>query len=414
MAWRGAVRASVALPKVFRVANRSLDPDSLLGVVDFRAFFETLRLRWWVIPAVVAIAVGFLWAQESDLNSQPGSYFVSRTYEARDQTAILASVGIDPVSVRAFPDANNQLLILKSAMVREEIATKLGNDATVTVARSRPTFTLIETLESDTTSSFVFQSAGVPTYSFSCTEPAKADCESAIDAYVEKAAEIRSESLAAGLADLRGVLVDVQAKTNDASIAAKLVAIDALVERLDTPFAQVSTYEEAIGSTLKTVRRPTYTFGVIAGLLIAFLILLQLTYSDSRVRSLRQLARSVGDDALLGVVSRKVNPVSDRRVAVSLHRALGLASSATLRFLPLRHEMTDTTTVSRLAEMSGASHDVSRPFSELGVPELTTTDRATVDVIVVQRHRDLRKDATEALAALRRSGRPVAGVLLVD
>jgi len=144
------------------------------------------------------------------------------------------------------------------------------------------------------------------------------------------------------------------------------------------------------------------------------LILLQLTYSDSRVRSLRQLVRSVGEDALLGAVSRKANPVSERRVAVSLHRALGLASSATLRFLPLRHEMTDTTTVSRLAEMSGASHDVSRPFSELGVPELTTTDRDTVDVIVVQRHRDLRKDATEALAALRRSGRPVAGVLLVD
>ena len=396
------------------VANRSLDPDSLLGVVDFRAFFETLRLRWWVIPAVVAVAVGFLWAQESDLSSQPGSYLITRTYEARDQTAILASVGIDPVSVRAFPDANNQLLILQSAAVRKEIATKLGIDATVTVARSRPTFTLIDTLESDATSSFVFQSAGVPTYSFSCTEPTKADCESAIDAYVEKAAEIRSESLAAGLADLREVLVDVQAETSDASIVAKLVAIDALVNRLDTPFAQVSTYEEALGPRIDGGQRPTYTFGIAAGLLMAFLILLQLTYSDSRVRSLRQLARSVGDDALLGVVSRKSNPVSQRRVALSLHRALGIASATNLRFLPLRHEMGDTTTVSQLAEMSGASHEVSRPFAELGVPELTATARATVDVIVVQRHRDLRKDAAEALAALRRSSRPVAGVLLVD
>ena len=414
MAWRGAVRASVALPKVFRVANRSLDPDSLLGVVDFRAFFETLRLRWWVIPAVVAVAVGFLWAQESDLNSQPSSYYISHTYEARDQTAILASVGIDPVSVRAFPDANNQLLILQSDAVREEIATKLGKDARVTVVRSRPTFTLIDTLESDATSSFVFQSAGVPTYSFSCTEPAKADCESAINAYVGKAAEIRSESLAAGLADLREVLVDVQAETSDTSIAAKLAAIDALVERLNTPLVQVSTYEEALGPIIDGGQRPTYTFGVITGLLIAFLILLQLAYSDSRVRSLRQLVRSVGEDALLGFVSRKANPVSERRVAVSLHRSLGLATATTLRFLPLRHDMSDTTTVTRLAEMSGASHDVSRPFSELGVPELTTTDRATVDVIVVQRHRDLRKDAAEALAALRRSGRPVGGVLLVD
>jgi Mrp family chromosome partitioning ATPase len=50
----------------------------------------------------------------------------------------------------------------------------------------------------------------------------------------------------------------------------------------------------------------------------------------------------------------------------------------------------------------------------LGVPELAGGASATVDVIVVRRHRDLRKDAAEALAALRRSGRPVAGVLLVD
>jgi hypothetical protein len=396
------------------VADRSLDPDGLLGTVDFRAFFETLRLRWWVIPAVVAVAVGFLWAQESDLRTQPGSYFILRTYEARDSSAVLASVGVDPVSVRAFPDANNQLLILQGAAVRDEIAAELGNDAIVTVARSKPSFSLIDTLESDATSSFVFQSAGVPTYSFSCTEPVKADCESAIEAYVAKASDIRRDALTAGLNDLRAVLVDVQSKTNDASLPAKIAAIDALLERVDTPLVQISAYEEAIGPTIASVRRPTYTFGVVAGLLIAFLILLQLTYSDSRVRSLRQLARSVGDDALLGVVSQKSNPIGERRVAVSLHRALALASAGTLRFLPLRDEMTDTTTVSRLAEMAGASHDVSRPFAELGVPELAGGTSATVDVIVVRRHRDLRRDAAEALAALRRSGRPLAGVLLVD
>jgi hypothetical protein len=396
------------------VADRSLDPDGLLGTVDFRAFFETLRLRWWVIPAVVAVAVGFLWAQESDLRTQPGSYFISRTYEARDSSAVLASVGVDPVSVRAFPDANNQLLILQGAAVREEIATELGNDAIVTVARSKPSFSLIDTLESDATSSFVFQSAGVPTYSFSCTEPVKADCESAIEAYVAKASDIRRDALTAGLNDLRAVLVDVQSKTNDASLPAKIAAIDALLERVDTALVQISAYEEAIGPTIASVRRPTYTFGVVAGLLIAFLILLQLTYSDSRVRSLRQLARSVGDDALLGVVSQKSDPIGERRVAVSLHRALALASAGTLRFLPLRDEMTDTTAVSRLAAMSGASHDVSRPFAELGVPELAGGTSATVDVIVVRRHRDLRRDAAEALAALRRSGRPLAGVLLVD
>ncbi|MFM7081936.1 MAG: hypothetical protein ACKOYI_08275, partial [Actinomycetota bacterium] len=122
-----------------------------------------------MIPAVLAVAVGLLWAQESDLRTEPASYFVSRTYEARDPTAVLASVGIDPVSVRAFPDVNNQILILQSGEIRSEVSRLIGEDIPVTIVRNRPTFSLIDTLESDGQSSFIFQSAGVPTYSFSCT-----------------------------------------------------------------------------------------------------------------------------------------------------------------------------------------------------------------------------------------------------
>ncbi|MFZ9109666.1 MAG: hypothetical protein ACO21F_07245, partial [Ilumatobacteraceae bacterium] len=57
---------------------------SLMAGVDLPAFWETLKLRWWVIPAVIAVAVGFLWVQESDLQTEPGSYYISETYEARD------------------------------------------------------------------------------------------------------------------------------------------------------------------------------------------------------------------------------------------------------------------------------------------------------------------------------------------
>ncbi|MEY3362973.1 MAG: hypothetical protein RLZZ538_516, partial [Actinomycetota bacterium] len=81
------------------MVNQQKDSDfSLLAGVDLPGFWETLKLRWWVIPVVVTVAVGFLWAQESDLRTNPGSYYISETYEARDPTAVLASVGIDPVS----------------------------------------------------------------------------------------------------------------------------------------------------------------------------------------------------------------------------------------------------------------------------------------------------------------------------
>ena len=391
--------------------------DNDLGVlagIDLPGFWETLKLRWWVIPAVVGVAVAFLWAQESDLRSEPGSYLVSRTYEARDSTAVLASVGIDPVSVRAFPDANNQLLVLQSADVRAEIAAELGRDVAVSVTRSRPSFTLIDTLESDGKSSFVFQSAGVPTYTFSCNEPTKSSCEAAIDAYVAKAAAIRKDALAAGLNDLQAVLAEVQRSAPNDSVATQIAAIDVLLSRLDTPLRQISAYEEAIGATIASVRRPTYTFGVSAGLLIALLILLQLTYTDSRVRSTRQLVRLTGSQQFIGHIARTSNTVRDRRAAVSLHHASASLTSPQLRFLPLRNVLSDTAALQRVAEVASIPATFSPPFSELSVSELTRVSTNEIDVIVVRRNRDLRKDVIEVVAALANSGRSVAGVLLID
>jgi len=397
------------------VVDQQKDSDfSLLTGVDLPGFWETLKLRWWVIPVVVTVAVGFLWAQESDLRTNPGSYYISETYEARDPTAVLASVGIDPVSVRSFPDANNQLLLLQSAAVKAEIAEQLGSDVAVTVTRSQPSFTLVDTLESDGKSSFVFTSAGVPTYSFSCSEPVKSDCHAAIAAYVDKTSGIRREALAAGLADLRVVLSQVNSTSPSDTLATKLAAIEVLEQRLDTPLLKVSQYEESIGATVSSVRRPTYTFGIAAGLLVALLILLQLTFTDSRIRSMRQLTRIAGSDRVLGHLTNTPNEVGERRTALGIHGALGRSHASSVRYLPLRNAVSDDASLQRLTVTAGTTGSVAPPFAELSVAKLSEPSTTEVDVIVVQRNKDLRKDLVEVLAALGRSGRLVAGVLLLD
>ena len=397
------------------MVDQQKDSDfSLLTGVDLPGFWETLKLRWWVIPVVVTVAVGFLWAQESDLRTNPGSYYISETYEARDPTAVLASVGIDPVSVRSFPDANNQLLLLQSAAVKAEIAEQLGSDVAVTVTRSQPSFTLVDTLESDGKSSFVFTSAGVPTYSFSCSEPVKSDCHAAIAAYVDKTSGIRREALAAGLADLRVVLSQVNSTSPSDTSATKLAAIEVLEQRLDTPLLKVSQYEESIGATVSSVRRPTYTFGIAAGLLVALLILLQLTFTDSRIRSMRQLTRIAGSDRVLGHLSNTPNEVDERRTALGIHGALGRSHASSVRFIPLRNAVSNEVALQRLTVTAGTKGSVAPPFAELSVAKLSEPSTTEVDVIVVQRNKDLRKDLVEVLAALGRSGRLVAGVLLLD
>ena len=139
---------------------------SLLQSVDFRAFFETLRIRWWVVPAVVAASVGFLQAQDSDLRTNPASYVVSRGYEVASPYRSLQAIGLN-LTVVEFPEPTTQLLVLRSNEVQEEISTKIGKEIEVQIPDNWET-----------------------PVTFTCNQPEKSDCERAIDAYVAKATEL--------------------------------------------------------------------------------------------------------------------------------------------------------------------------------------------------------------------------------
>lgn len=392
-------------------------PDiSPFSGIDLRAFWETLRLRWWVIPLVIGVSVGFLWAQESDLRTEPALYQRIETYEARDPTGVLASVGIDPASVRPFPDATNLLVLLQSNEVRDEVIARSGVDVPVSVRRTAPSFTLVDTLESDGTSSFVFKSEGTPTYIYTCSEPAKSGCEAAINAYVEKTLELRRSAFVAGLDDLKSVLEATRSASGDASLDGKLASISALQARLDVPMLRVNQVERFEGGTVTSVRLPTYGFGVIVGLLVAMLIILQLTYSDRKVRSARHVVRAVGDQAFLGSITTDAprnQAVAERRAAVSLHKAITAAAAKSVRFIPLRSPLSSVTAIERLRTTSGATGSVTQPFIELAVADLVSSSD-DVDVLVVRRNDDLRSDLVEAATALRRGGRHFGGVLLLD
>jgi len=373
------------------MANNPTDPGlGIFDTIDLRAFYETLKLRWWVIPAVVLASIGFLQAQESDLRTEPAAVIVSRGYEINNPGRSLAALGIN-VSLSEFPELQTQLLILKSIEVRNEISDRLGKEVEVR---------LPDNWETPVT--------------FTCNQPVQSDCEQAIDAYVAKAIELRESSIATGIANTKAVLLSLQERSPDPLNLQRIVALDALSENTEVAFELVDGFEQSIGPTVTQVRRPTYVMGAAAGLLIALLILLQLTYTDSRVRSVRQLVRVVGSRNFLGRVTAKTHPVRDRRTAVGIHQGLSNASAARVRFVPLRTLPTDDATLARLAQMSGTSHGVTKPFAELSVPELADPTPAEVDVIVVQRNRDLRKDVSEALTALQRTNRVLVGVLLLN
>ena len=100
--------------------------------------------------------------------------------------------------------------------------------------------------------------------------------------------------------------------------------------------------------------------------------------------------------------------------ATSLDTALGRSHASTVRYLPLRNAVSNEVALQRLTVTAGTTGSVALPFAELSVAKLSEPSTTEVDVIVVQRNKDLRKDLVEVLAALGRSGRLVAGVLLLD
>ena len=390
----------------------NLDTHLLTGF-DLRAFLETLRLRWWVIPMTLTMTIGFLWAQSSELRTEPALYSVTRRYEARDPTAILASVGIDPVSVRPFPNANNQILILQGTEARRDVAASIGSDVQVNISLGEPRFSLIDTLESDGRSSFTFQSSGIPTYAFNCVEPTKSACDAAIDAYVTKAIALRQESFRAGLTDLLQVLERIRPTTPDSDHETKIAAVNVLLERLDTPFVEILRQAESIGPTMTYVRRPTYVFGAVTGLLFSLLILIGLMYSDKRIRSERQVINMIGSDMYLGMVGARRSPAEEALLAVSLNRALTNASKRSVRFVPVNTEFTEDR-LKTIAELCEASHSIGEPFTKCSVGDLSSGSPDTVDVLVVRRNIDERHIVDLAVSAFTRSGRKFGGVILTD
>lgn len=363
---------------------------TLPETVDFRAFFATLRFRWWVIPAVLAATVGLLVTQESRLRLEPQSYLYMRSYVYPDPKAILTLVNINPETIKEFPDANSQLRVLAGGDVRREVLAQTGVDVVV-----EPPFAY-----------------EVP-FDFTCESVSKLDCDRALDAYVKRHEEIRRNAISIGLSQLRDIFRGVHAATGDNTASTKAAALDALLRNVDTSLTLIEESEEPVGATVPTVSRQKYVFGLAAGSLLSLLILLQLTYSDSRVRSLKQLTRLIGEENILGSVPFKHDDLRSRRAAISLMGNLSSVNGTTVRFIPLRSQLADISPLSGVADLAGVTYSVSAPFSEMSVPEFTRQQAGEVDVVVIVRNRDLRKDVVDVLAASRYSARHLAGVLLV-
>ena len=382
-----------------------------VGEVELVPVAKGILARWWIVVIAALLGTIAMWSQESDLSTTPTTIEVIRTYESRDETAMLSLVGIDPANVSPFPSFEHQIKQIQEPTMRELISKKIGFDVAVSVSRSEQRFSLLDTVEGDGRTKFTFLSVGTPTYIFYCSDGSEDRCNTSINEYVFQLQEIRKQSIVSGIERLQQLLESLPIQTQ--SNAEKIEALKAAKPLIKGELALLSATSTGVGATVTTVKSTTYAFGFAGGALIGLLIALQLTLIDKRVRSLSQLAKQFQSSALLGMAT--TNPTTIQHVAAAIVARAHTLSVVSVSLVPV-DELTEA------KELAAAIHAITSPLgiattllanvSSLSAQDLVLSTSGMITLVT--KGVSTLDEATAAWSVLEQAQKPMLGVILVD
>jgi hypothetical protein len=386
------------------IVNADVDEIEIIPVA------KGIIARWWMVVIAALLGIVVMWSQESDLSTTPASTKVVRIYESRDETALLSLVDIDPSTVSPFPSFDHQILQIQEPSIREEIATKVGFDLDVSISRSEQRFSLLDTVEGDGKTKFTFLSVGTPTYSFSCTDASPENCNTLIDEYVARLAQIRKESIVSGLDRLQLMLESLQLNTS--ANLDRIAAISSAKSLINGELALLSNTNLPIGGTVSTVKSSTYAFGFFGGALVGLLLALQLTLIDKRVRSIHQLSKKFGPESVLGEIKGGKNSVE--HVAAAIVAKANQQSIAAVAVLPANDKFSVEVlgnNLSAITHQLGLIVEALPEIDLVNASQLLSSPRAAV--VVAQSGKTRFEEIERTCAILRSANTLVLGILLV-
>ena len=382
-----------------------------VGEVELIPVANGIISRWWIVLIAALLGTVAMWSQESDLSTTPTSFEIVRTYESRDETALLSLVGIDPATVSPFPSFEHQVLQIQEPAMRDAISAKIGFELVVSILRSEQRFSLLDTVEGDGKTKFTFLSVGTPTYTFYCSDESAINCNTGLDEYVLQLQEFRKQSIVTGLDRLQLLLESLPTQTQ--SNLEKIAALKSAKLLIKGELALLSTTSTAVGATVSTVKTSTYAFGLIGGALIGILFALQLTLTDKRVRSISQLSKRFDSQALLGMVTSEAASIQHVAAAI-VARAQSLSLSS-VALVPVDEAM-------EVQSMAERIHAVTSPMgvtvtslvaiSTLSAGELISSSSGMI--ALASRGVSLTEDIVTTWSVLEKAQKPLLGVILAD
>ena len=382
-----------------------------VGEVELIPVANGIISRWWIVLIAALLGTVAMWSQESDLSTTPTSFEIVRTYESRDETALLSLVGIDPATVSPFPSFEHQVLQIQEPAMRDAISAKIGFELVVSILRSEQRFSLLDTVEGDGKTKFTFLSVGTPTYTFYCSDASAINCNTGLDEYVLQLQEFRKQSIVTGLDRLQLLLESLPTQTQ--SNLEKIAALKSAKLLINGELALLSTTSSAVCATVSTVKTSTYAFGLIGGALIGILFALQLTLTDKRVRSISQLSKRFDSQALLGMVTSEAASIQHVAAAI-VARAQSLSLSS-VALVPVDEAM-------EVQSMAERIHAVTSPMgvtvtslvaiSTLSAGELISSSSGMI--ALASRGVSLTEDIVTTWSVLEKAQKPLLGLILAD
>ena len=384
--------------------------------IDFRSIWDILRLRWWIFPLCVVVCVGLLFTQESNLQSTPTSVLVVATYGPRNEMAGLSLYGIDPTAVREFPSFQNQLESVREQAAKT-VEEQLGQPVDVSVSRPEQQVSLIAAADTTGKQKLTMLNVGEPNYVLTCSASTQELCDQAIEIYVKQLSISRAEGITNGLRKLADDVQQVldSSQDNQSQLILQRNALMTASSSATGEMQLVSEVVEAQSGTITTVNKSTYIFGALAGLLIAALIVLQLTYTDDKIRSARKLRSSTSTPAFLGEISSHNAAAEVRQVLAGLVTRSRVTNQTLISLVPVDTE-TDIDHLVELmsddAKSNGLALAKLPTVNEMTVAQIVES-AATLTVIIARRNFSTLTAVRRAEEVLARSNNNVVGVVLV-
>lgn len=268
--------------------------------VTKQSLVDTLTSKWWILLLTTAIATGVLFAQDSQLDVEPARVETVRRLAGVEELSSLVALEIDAQAFAPILSIGGEIARFNSQAANAERNTANNFDVELLVSQVPGDFNVVnrEVTERNTVYSYV--SVGTGIFTFSCTEASEKDCERALDIGVAEFEDGRSAAIRASIAAVADTLEArltavrelISTSTSDTALLAQRQLEAELFSQISVlrsatkgaafSFRLIDERVEPKSATVTSVTASTYFLGIIIGLLVGSLIILQFAVLRSR------------------------------------------------------------------------------------------------------------------------------------